>query len=158
MEYIKKEPTTKPTNIDDLLKQMLLENPELMKALQKEVPAVQSQPNKPREKKAPSSDYLLTVYCGCETCHAILPRTYNMKWDVIQGCFRPQPFCSVHGTENKELKVQTTTSRTCVACPTELGKLEHTDLVTLFMQMTDPENSIVRLGKLKTALRKITAA
>lgn len=150
------EQQPKPLDIDQLLKQIILENPSLMSELKKSVPSdTTSLVPKPREKKAPSSDYLLTVYCGCETCHAIIPRTYNMKWDVIQGCFRPQPFCAAHAIENKELKVQTTTSRTCVSCPTELARLSHEDLVSLFMQMTDPENSIIRLGKLKTALRKI---
>jgi len=120
------EQQPRPTSIDELLKQMLLENPSLMADLKKSVPADKSsEPHKTREKKAPSRDFFLQVYSGCETCHAITITTYNMKWDAISGVFRPKAFCMKDSvTDSSEIKTQSLTSSTCVSCHAELAQLE----------------------------------
>lgn len=150
------EKQPKPTSIDELLKQMLLENPSLVKELTKSVPAEPSQP-KTRERKAPEKDFFLQVYSGCETCHAITITTYNMKWDSITGVFRPKVFCLKDklAEGETEIKTQSLTSSTCVSCHSELSQLGKDDLVRLLINLTNPEAGIIRLVELKRKLRRL---
>ena len=150
------EQQPKPTSIDELLKQMLLENPSLMADLKKIVPADPSQPKQPREKKAPSKDFFLQVYSGCETCHAITITTYNMKWDAISGVFRPKAFCMKDSVEaDSEIKTQSLTSSTCLSCHAELAQLEKHELINLLVSLQNPEAGIIRLVELKRKLRRL---
>ena len=146
-------PAGKPTSIDDLLKQMLLDNPSLMAQLSKETTAQIKEPTQ-RTKKAPGLDFYLVVYSGCEMCHAITPTTYSMQWDGLAGCYRTNLFRQTSEFDAKrEIKNQIVTSRTCVSCLSELGRLEKDDLVRLTMSMSDPEASIIRLVQLKKVLK-----
>lgn len=150
---------TKPTNIDELLKQMLVENPELMKDLQKSVPANSSGPqgssvSKIREKKAPEKDFFLQVISGCETCHAITIRNSSMKWDSEKGCFRQRTFCIKEQDQIEDIRTQVITSRNCPSCPNELNKLEKFELADLILKSSEPEFTIVRLLNLKKKLKE----
>jgi len=150
------EQQPRPTSIDELLKQMLLDNPSLMADLKKSIPADPSQPKQPREKKAPSKDFFLQVYSGCETCHAITITTYNMKWDVISGVFRPKAFCLKDSvTADSEIKTQSLTSSTCASCHAELAQLEKHELINLLVSLQNPEAGIIRLVELKRKLRRL---
>lgn len=154
------EEKQKPLDIDQLLKQMLLQRPELMAELKKSVPAKEdlSTPkvHTPREKKAPSKDFFLQVYSGCETCHAVTITTYNMKWDAIAGLFRPKVFSLREETTiDSEIKTQSITSRTCTSCASELGRLDRDSLVKLLINLTEPEFSIVRLVHLKRKIKEL---
>lgn len=154
------ETQPKPTNIDELLKQMLLENPALMAELSKNVPANSAGPqgssaSKIREKKAPEKDFYLQVISGCETCHCITILNYSMKWDSEKGIFRQRTFCLKEQTPpDQEIKTQVITSRTCCSCSSELERLEKHELTELLIKSSEPEFTIVRLLNLKKKLKE----
>ena len=141
------------SDLDAMLLSLMAANPSLMVGL---VGAeAKKEPSKPREIKAPSEDFFLILLSGCETCNVVTKVVYSMKWDGISRCFRQSIFRSPLSGKPK-IELQRTTSRTCASCVSTLESLSHTELVALTMSFTDPEASMIRLGKLKTTLRKMT--
>ncbi len=143
----------KPTNIDDLLKSLLLANPELMKDMSSSASISVTTPTK-RITKAPSADYYLTIINGCECCHAISTIAYHMKWDGSSNCFRQNLVREVSRDCEEKTQKQTVISRTCLKCLAVFDTWDKGELIGYIMKSTDPESIILREAKLKTALRR----
>ena len=151
MQSEQTETISKPASLDDLLKSLLLANPELMKDMAPSVTSSITTPTK-RLVKAPSADYYLTIINGCECCHAITSIVYHMKWDASSNCFRQNIVRALPDEEKTQR--QTVISRTCLKCLVVLDSLDKADLISYIMKSTDPEALILREAKLKTALRR----
>ena len=148
------------SNLDAMLKELLLKNPSLMKTVQKELGVkdkaeAQTQPKEKRKYSRPEPDYRLIVFSGCETCHTISEVSYEMTWDEEKRFFKPRLLC---GLASKKafitVKKQAITTLTCSHCTSTLSGKSAAELANLIILMQDPIETEARLQVFKRSLRK----
>jgi len=154
--------------LDEQLKKLLTERPDLMAKLLSKQPGgvsptsvgnptnlTSTKSKEPKKYKAPYADYRLSIFTGCITCLTITETGFFMSWDAEKNCFRPRNLGgSLSAKAFIETKKQTSVSITCNCCISTLSKQTPVELTQLILKLQNPIEMEKRESFLKQQLRE----
>ena len=143
-------------NVDEMLKQMLASNPELLASeLRKLSPSSDlSSPARQHQHRRPKGqvDHILTTHTVCLLCETISSDSRRLTWDYSNGLFRSSIVPPVL-PDVLPVELQYSETLTCNHCKDVLQNLEKQTLVDLLILGTDPLQVEARESKLRKTLK-----